>query len=448
MCFFFLIRIIPFINLSSLTVPFIRYYDSEFLNEKGTLYSKFTNYLGIKIEIGSPPQVLSVNVEFFSNSLWIIDNNSPSLNEYQRGYYKSKSTTVSEIDPTSTYIMTNTKHQAQIKSLKDFIKIEQSEITNCSFFIVEKITNVPFHSGILGLDIDNKKFNILPHGFSFIDQLYEKGLISHKIFTIEYKDVNHGTIFFGNYPHFEDPSYLTGNKVLINRKVNKNFDKNDIWGITFDKISYIGESGFILPNQKVEFVVDLGVIVVPQEYQKIIIESGKVKSLIERKKCLFENVYNKIEYKMLKCFGTEDFSQNFGNLIFTLDNYNIVLTGKDLFTSHYQSTQVLQLAFYSGKDGVKLKEWLIGEPFFKKKEIIYNVEDKKIGFYLGEANLKNKNVSFFKIIISIIIIFIIFIFVYIWYKKRHLKNKSYKYNTNKSLDFEKLDNFSINEELK
>ena len=80
--------------------------------------------------------------------------------------------------------------------------------------------------------------------------------------------------------------------MLINRKVNKNFDKNDIWGITFDKISYIGESGFILPNQKVEFVVDLGVIVVPQEYQKIIIESGKVKSLIERKKCLFENVYD------------------------------------------------------------------------------------------------------------------------------------------------------------
>ena len=429
-------------------LPFIRYYDDNFLNEQGTLFSKFTNFIGVSFNVGKPAQHLIFNIEFYSDSFWVIDSESTNLGDFQASFRRDKSDTAVNTDPKICYSLTNLKHSSFINMYKDDFKLDNNVmISDLNFFLAKNLTNVPINSGIIGFDINNAKFGLIPSGFNFLDQLRKKDLISHKIFTFEYNSQNYGSVLIGDYPHLhQSDKYLNNGKVYLSTKVAKNDKGFDLWAINFDKVQYIqNEPLFNLNNQKVQFIAELGVIILPKMLEKNVIGTKRVQRLIQEKKCEYDYAKSHVNYKMLKCHGDYDFTEDFGSLVFSLGKYEIELNSTDLLSNHFQNTKVLQIAFYYGNVTKKENEFLVGEPFFRKLPIVFDEEENRIGFYLSVPVKKgNSMLSFFKVIGSIFfILIVIFCCTFIW-KKIQLRKGSNL--TNKSLDFSKFEHFSIKNE--
>ena len=115
---------------------------------------------------------------------------------------------------------------------------------------------------------------------------------------------------------------------------------------------------------------------------------------------------------------------NFPNLNFEIKSfdYNMTLTYKELFKLVNDKYIFLVLI----PDSTSYSYWILGEPFFRKNQLIFNTDNKVIGFYHGKGNKKSGFFSFFYNrtfwIIMVILAFGVIIFliryIYIVYNKK------------------------------
>jgi hypothetical protein len=82
--------------LKEITLPFIRYYDSNYLYNEYARFVKFTCYYGSTIKIGTPFQRVTVNLDFYGDSLLLLDSRSNYLNNYQLVFILNKSSTLND----------------------------------------------------------------------------------------------------------------------------------------------------------------------------------------------------------------------------------------------------------------------------------------------------------------------------------------------------------------
>lgn len=342
------------------------------------LYSNIYTYF----HIGIPRQKIKLHYNL-TNSECIIGDNE---------YHKSRSTTYKLVDQ-KDYSLNNEK--ILLKSNETF-DLYLKKLPNFQFFLFSyknpKIDSLKY--SYVGLNYYSKNNNI-----TFFDQLKNNGIIQKKIFgfyfgehAIKLNKEFAGQFFLGKLPH------------EIN---NEQFEKEDLswtnalnekWRIKFDKIIFDNSS---IDENIVEFDVGLNAIIGPESFKKKLSEDF-LKPFLDNKDCIEENFYSIIEektYIYYQCDKMTEFTK-MPKLQFYSKSLNEIFEfslGKLFFI---KGSRVYFSIIFS-KTPINI--WKLGAMFFEKYRLVFDAENKKIGYYKTIPDETNFTVILISIIITLLV---------------------------------------------
>ena len=319
------------------------------------------------------------------------------------------------------------------KQKEIFHFIKQKKELNLTYILDKPEPSKQESISYLGLSLyDNEK-----NEYSFINQMKENKIIKKRIFSILYKDKSitddpmfDGQILFGLYPHEMTSRYSENNLKWVPIKDNT-------WKINFDFIKFNNEDK--LNITEVEFDIGLNLIIGPEEYRQKIYENY-FKEYIDKEICKENIFFNKRDnqfYLAYSCKYDLDL-ENFPtlNLYNRILNYSIVMNYNQLICV-YRGIVYFRVVF---KKKVENKKWIIGRSFMELYPLIFDVDNKKIGFYKVEISRDSPIV----IIILFLTIFIVMIYSFYRYNqmiKEENKNKKEKEkDSKKDINIENVDN--------
>jgi len=258
---------------------------------------------------------------------------------------------------------------------------------------------------------------------SFISNLKENKLISSKIFSIKYDsnkiEEDEGTLIIGAFPHningdqYKEEYYEKGNAI-------QGFTGID-WILNFNEIKY---NNYTYEREIAGyFYSEIGFIIGTEKFFEYLKKLELWKKFFDEKKCHeqkfriddFEGNDNNqrflFEYTGYYCDKDVDVEKiNIGEILYyeKRNNFNISISGKDMWMEKdgYKYFMILQTQNYENL-------WYFGKPFFKKYQMIFDCDNKMIGYYSKTLDLPDKNEeksqSSIGYIIAIIILGIIII---------------------------------------
>ncbi len=236
--------------------------------------------------------------------------------------------------------------------------------------------------------------------FCFIHKLKKEHLINNLVFTIKYNSENEGEFFIGEYPHIYNKNYLKENFKFIYIEFGLK------WKIFFDDIKF---NNFILNEKSCEFQINLNIIFGTKEFKNIILNNFFNDKI---NKTCFKGFNDFYKYEFYYC-NNNNFKNDFHKISFIIRQLNtsFELDYNDLFTKKDDLYYFL-IAFR-----INEQTWILGKPFLKKYQIIFDSNKKLIGIYK-----MNENKYLFRNLF-IILLFIIILIIEIIYYNRCLKKK-------------------------
>ena len=416
-----------FINSKYITIPF-KVQDYTYGDGDSLILKYIYKDILVKFLVGSPPQNVHLSIGLGEYSTFLVSN---SVDEFKEAKFDDKkSSTYKALSPEPESFFFQTYSRA-IKSKDDWI-IEgtNTKINNLNFNLATDLDSSQFYCtyceimtqpGILGLLIAQvKNFEENIYDLNFIEQLKAKELISSYDFYFSFENQKKsGDLIIGSRPdELEKDKYNKLNYVAM--KTSSSNGELD-WSIKFDQIYY--------GNKKMEQIkpmllrIEFGLITGYYEWQYILINEFFSK-YIDSKICFKENTNDLGSYlNYFYCNKNVDLSE-FKPFVFTINefNYNFTLTKDDLFLD-VGDKYVFLMAFGG------FSELILGYPFLKKYQLIFNQNTKTIGFYLDN---KEENSRFFsvKYIITICILtvfllgLIIVAILFFWKKKKDDKKNA------------------------
>ena len=399
------------------------------------------NLIYTKFEIGDKIQTIPTFIEMNSNEFYINDLKMKDIIPYNKdmiyknftyndnyllnnifllNYYNSS------LSQSYKYITTCPEYLAEFFLDRDYCandtiylafkkNITDKEIKKqITFYISFKgFDKLDHRPGMIGLDINNS---------DLILKLKQYSQIEKYIWSIKYNNniEEKGELIIGDFPHIYDSNNYNEDN-LRNAKVIKlkyfswriNFD--DVYLTTFNKNKK--EYFYLQKNEIAIFSIEEFFIVGTNEYFKMI-EETFFKKYIEEGICKKKRHNKPGQYNFYFYFicyiknknKKEELINIFPSLTFYQKemNYNFTLDSKDLFTIFPDDNRILfNIEFSYGSD-----EWILGKPFFKKYQLVFNPDSKLISYYDNEnsekkLNLKEDHNS--KIIIIIFLIIVAFI---------------------------------------
>ena len=322
-------------------------------------------------------------------------------------------------------------------SYKTVIKIGETKGNGLDFHFKDNDNDFAI-CGNIGLNFINlDKTNL-------IFQLKKKGHINKYMWTLKYQTEEDGIIILGTEPHFyQSDSFFMSQYCKI--KAIQNQSPETAWSFKMDEVrTYDKNNNKIhLSQNKVDFLIDRGLIIGTDEYKKVIDELI-FNDLINLKICFCEtnkfhdeekgtnNEYyiyycNKDSFMGNKYTVDKTYYNTFPSLEFYSKETQMTFTlNKDyLFHEIYDRSYFL-VVFKKSKTENNI--WKLGEPFFSHYQFTFDQEQKTVGFYnlnlerisnsdyLDKIKKQNKqnfeknssgNMSIFVIIIVIVILLII-----------------------------------------
>ena len=413
------------INTAYINIPFI-IQDYTYGNEDAIILKYIYKDILVKFLVGSPSQSVQLSANLGEYSTFIIPKN---IEDFDDATYNS--------DLSHTYkALTSTPetflfqlYRSALKSQDDFI-IEgtNTKINNFVFNLVKEINDNSFYCsycevltqpGMLGLSVAQmKNFEEDVYETNFINQLKNKNLISSYDFYFNFDSSNTGNIIFGSRPDElnqneknKELNYVTMKTSALNRDLD--------WSIHFDQIYY----GNIKMNQIKSMLlrIEFGLISGYYEWENVLLNEY-FSELIKDNKCFKKNT-NALGHYMhyFYCNKNTDLS-GFKPFSFTINEfeYNFTLTRDDLFIDI--GDKYLFLMVFGG-----INELVLGLPFCKKYQLIFNPNTKTIGFYINKKENNNNLISIFRKYIIVIIILAcvlisLMIIAIVFFKKKK-KNK-------------------------
>jgi len=276
--------------------------------------------------------------------------------------------------------------------------------------------------------------------YSFINQLKENKIIEKRIFSVLFKEksitgdsVNDGQILFGLYPHEMTSRYNENDLKWVPIK------DRDLWQIQFDEVKFNNEENSI-SIKEVEFDIGMNLIVGPEEY-RIKIYENFFKKQIEDKLCKEEIFFNKKDNQFYITYSCSmDLEVNdFPTLSFYNKNlnYSIVL-------DYYQLLCIFERKIYFKvvfKKKAENKKWIFGRSFMEIYPLVFDVDNKKIGFYKVELSTDHPLIlTFFFVVVIIIIIITIYRGNQMMKKENEEKEKKQKEEKEIKADLKKEEN--------
>ena len=395
----------------------------EIYNSSKFIDDNFVYKIITPIKIGEPPQDVLAVLNMYNDKLLLgeLENFEEKIfpYSYYKGYIYNKSLSFRNItlENKKPYIDMSKLHigEEKIYLFTDMENIKNTKYTCFSHFqfqlsdqIEDNKNNLSFGLNI-GLILAEDYYKI-----NFMKQIYDNNMISKYVISFDYTNDNEGVIILGKALHEVLPKkYSEDNyKTLYSRQSRKMFITN--FEIKFDEIYSLNgiSDKFVLKNKiKANLALTMGLIIGTREYMDFI-----------------ENIFFKEYIEINLCQKYIITSQNF--IIFTCSESKKINYGK--FPTLYFSKKPEKLIFeFNGKELFKKMEnkyyfkiifpkdeiglWILGKPLINKYSLVYDGEDKTIGFYdkKDEINI-NKNwkieLNISKVLL-IVILFIAFIFL-------------------------------------
>ena len=369
------------------------------------------NTLLAEIKLGTPPQKVELKLEL-TEYIFFIGGKSSSC---QKKFIETDSGTYKKIKDSIYFSILNIRESYLASDYFYFDKDIQDK--NEINFLLGIDTDKINAGGKLGLniqDVDTKKYE----NYNFINTLKNKGIIKDFYFTIKYHDDYSGNIIVGDLPHNFDNSYNSKN---FKDTYISMFTDVLTWNINLDSI-YVAENEHS-ENKKIVgekiygyFKLEFGIILGTERYRLNLLNdfmSDKISSGLcyEIKLAFYVTYYCKPDVDISKL-------KNLYFYIKELD-YAIELGYKDLFLKAPDGNNYFLVYFnsdYGSDDGADYF-WTFGEPLFKKYNLVFNQDIKRIGLYTNhnssnsdnkDNNLKNKgfwaNNKWYIILVIILVI--------------------------------------------
>ena len=338
--------------------------------------SDFFSKTVMNLCLGTTPQCFDVVVQ--TNSFYIMVSDYQSrAQESKNKFDYSKSTTIVR----NSRIITFNYYTQQIKGQEasDILTIGGENLSRVNFLLISTSGKYRTEDGFIGLGYtpsnDEKKFSI-------IQQLFENGIIPHKVFSQKYTDNYNGHITFGEIPKYivEDYTHY-GRCHALNKIRGKKQYKNNNWECYIDYM-YYGDGGddskknniakFNKEQDKTEvlFLSYRKRSFLPYKIFELI---GKtyLKNLISEQKC---NTREEFRYTFYEC----DLDVKLEQLNLVFDSWEIQIDGDKLFEEPKEGRDKKEFMFYYKKN---FEKFLLGRSILKEFEMVYDYANKQIGFY-------------------------------------------------------------------
>ena len=384
---------------SEITLNFERQYDSYPFTKENLFSNLFYNYLIVKINIGSDKQEIPLMLKFYEYNTFIIGIEVPEKNLTK--FNNNTSSTFKYIkEKAEFYVMSRFEFAYQSE---DSLYLNNKEYKNYEFLLVKALSETYkiyklIGGGVIGLN----KYLSTSQGidkYHFISMLKEKNYIDSYSFTFKFLDKNKGQIILGNEPHEYDKNYKEKNYLKIR---TQNINDNLCYSIVFDNI--ISKNFEFNEYLKAGIVLENGFIISVKKYKDYLDDiffNEKMKEGIwDKEKKRFLEFSNYLY--LYSCDETLDTSK-IPDLTFELKQMemNFTFNEKDLWFN-FDGRKYFLIIFQEYGN-----YWILGEPFLRKYQIIFNQDDSTLGYY----NLNYKKPTSFFYILNWIFVILLFIIV-------------------------------------
>ena len=361
------------------------------------------NLIIVPIQIGTPSQIVPLSLEFFSNTIWVIDDECGDTVLSKQIPFTPRLSSTYKVKPNEfskdfLYTFNTGNHLVKAKQVVDTV----NSLPQIDFFVARRFTGLEASSGVLGLDSNNVNFSSLAFK-GFISQLRDRGVVNKEIFYIKYDDDIKGELVIG-----EDPNEKKS-KIKYYRKEIENHQ----WSVKMNSVDYGNNAieGDVIANFKIELGVMIG-----NEFYYNTIKKNFFNNLISRKKCVEYQIKN-TEYSTFQC---KDIYKNFPPLSFEFDKELIItFTYEELFSYDTNDEKMFKVFFSKGKK----EEWTLGEPFFKKNILVFDSKNQTIGIMLLPSSFIDTVLKYKYYIILPVILISIFLVIVLHYSKRKQVNQ-------------------------
>ena len=391
----------------------------------------FSKYLETKFEMGEPPQNIEAEINFQESDFHL----SYTRKYLSLSYNKSLSNTY--INTTQYRISTN-NFVSGCRANETFYFFEDENLSNKI-----KYKNIPFFMStnmnqlfcaILGFELSGKGLR------GFIASLKSGKAINSYTWTLKFNSIDEGLLIIGDEPHIYDNIY-DENKL----KYTKIYMYKYLFSWSFSFSSVI--NGELIDKNYLIGIIrpDIKGLIAPKEYlenvEKLFLNEYLNKNICKKIEIYEKNISNndfydtqKMAFYKIECdkklFSLKDIN-NYPVLKFINIplNYSFTFYGKDLFEEE-KDNFILQIYISD------IKYWYIGRLFLYKYQLIFNEDNKLIGFYTGLKNNSNEeNSNIIKIILVIFFSLCFILLFLILYKKIRMLNKKRKYANELEDDF-------------
>ena len=437
--FIFIFLIILFslnaINASYIKIPF-KVKNFTYENGKELILKYIYKDILVTFLVGEPPQVVKISACLGEYSTFIIANDAYGYMDST--FDKTKSNTYKPYaEPEQFYYQT---YREGIKSTDHFvIESTKTNISDLKFNLATEIQDgslfcyyceILTEPGMLGLLIGQTKMNEENvYDLNFIGNLKNRSFISSYDFFFDFEDKDSGNIIIGTTPYeYYGKEYYESKEF---QTVKTSLSNNDLeWAIEFGQVFYGDKKMQVIPDKPMLLRIEFGLILGYEEWEYVL-DDEFFSQMILDKKCEKQNASAHdpgYRYKYYVCQKDTDLSK-FNNFTLTIKgcDYNFTLTKDDLFLD--EGDKYVFLMAFGG-----MSEFVLGLPFLKKHQLVFNQDSKTIGLYpkiipKEKEKEKDKEKSFIRYLIIIIVLsalLISLITVIIWfvYIKKHSKVKA------------------------
>ena len=375
----------------------------------------FFSRISTNISFGTPEY--NITVEISTDSPYFVVKGSKLPNEYKQ----ENSTSFYFIKYGNRYVYKNIYFHA-VFFRENFTFNNQTINLNSMMNWSNK--NITYNYGLIGLQLYDLKFqeeNI------FIKQLYDKGIIQNKMFSLLYENELRGELIIGDLPiNKTETNLLKGKKFKI---CNNTFITNGVlYGTIFDEIKF-SDSYYFFKSFKTNELNYISLFssayygyIGSKEYNNFVNETFFKKKL-KNKSCWIKTIDDDKYYGYI-CYGNIDIS-NIPSIKFYhkgLD-YIFEIKNDEMWINH--NNMKYFIIYFSVNNQYS---WILGQKFLQKYPMVFDGEKNLIGLYYNE-DTENYFYLYIFLIFAIVMLLII---IYIYYK--YIRPKCILSNLKKKLE--------------
>ena len=383
-------------------------------------YDEFYNIMSIPLCIGIPKQCF--NLVYDTGEMYLIVSNPAKTAMFTKFY----NITSSQTSISNTYYYTALQYRngiMQLREVGDYVFFSDNKPSYLFNFLLTWNTTKSYNfEGILGLGYlypERDESESFDARFSFIDYLKYNKLINKKLFGHEYYNRTHGSFYIDEIPYTMSDNYFKCKVEGFIPYLNK-------WHCKMRSLAFSTGENFTEIHSSVAFSTGYTDIRGPYNEGLIIFDTIMKYT---NNKCIVQDVdIDKEKYSKIICDSSLSI-QSIPDIYFNIKGFQLTLLKDDMFRLvkiNGEKKYICKIII-----DTRYNYWNLGEPILKNYNMVFDYDDKSVGF---RENVNLTGESWFMIFVLIsILISVCSIGIWIYSNRRRLFMKNIKEE-----DFEKL----------